>query len=315
MPALNPTTAVGILSAIGNTPLVALGSVVPPGHARVVVKLESGNPTGGMKDRVALAMIRGAAAAGTLTPGGTVVEYTAGTTGISLAFVCAALGYRAHFAFSDAFSQDKLHTMRAYGAEITTVPSAQGKITASLIKALIATAAQISRRPGHWYCDQLNNRDGEAGYHALGDELWEQSGERVDALVQAVGTAHSLHGTAGALRRHNPALRVVAVEPAESPVLSGGAAGAHNIDGIGIGFVPPLWRPEEVTEILRVSTTEAKWMARRLAREEGVFAGTSTGANVVAALKVAQRLGSEATVATIAVDSGLRYLSTDLYRT
>jgi len=312
---LNATTTAGILSAIGNTPLVALGSVVPPGHARVVVKLESGNPTGGMKDRVALAMIRGAAAAGTLTPGGTVVEYTAGTTGISLAFVCAALGYRAHFAFSDAFSQDKLHTMRAYGAEITTVPSAQGKITASLIKALIATAAQISRRPGHWYCDQLNNRDGEAGYHALGDELWEQSGERVDALVQAVGTAHSLHGTAGALRRHNPALRVVAVEPAESPVLSGGAAGAHNIDGIGIGFVPPLWRPEEVTEILRVSTTEAKWMARRLAREEGVFAGTSTGANVVAALKVAQRLGSEATVATIAVDSGLRYLSTDLYRT
>lgn len=312
---MNATTTGGILSAIGNTPLVALRSVVPPGHARVLVKLESANPTGSMKDRVALAMIRGAAAAGTLTPGGTVVEYTAGTTGISLAFVCAALGYRAHFAFSDAFSQDKLYTMRAYGAETTSVPSAGGAITASLIKALIATAAEISRRPGHWYCDQLNNRDGEAGYHALGDELWEQSGAKVDALVQAVGTAHSLHGTAGALRRHNPALRVVAVEPAETPVLSGGAAGAHNIDGIGIGFVPPLWRPDEVTEILRVATTEAKWMARRLAREEGVFAGTSTGANVVAALKVAQRLGSEATVATIAVDSGLRYLSTDLYRT
>ncbi len=288
---------------------------MPPGHARVVVKLESANPTGSMKDRVALAMIRGAAAAGTLAPGGTVVEYTAGSTGISLAFVCAALGYRAHFAFSDAFSEDKLHTMCAYGAAITTVPSAGGAITASLFKALIATAAEISRRPGHWYCDQLNNRDGEAGYHALGDELWRQAGERVDALVHCVGTAHSLLGTAGALRRHNPALRVVAVEPAESPVLSGGAAGAHNIDGIGIGFVPPLWRPDEVNEILGVSTTEAKWMARRLAREEGVFAGTSTGANVVAALKVAQRLGPDASVATIAVDSGLRYLSTDLYRT
>jgi len=229
--------------------------------------------------------------------------------------VCAALGYRAHFAFSDAFSQDKLHTMRAYGAEITTVPSQQGRITGSLIKALIATAAEISRRPGHWYCDQLNNRDGEAGYHALGDELWAQSGAGVDALVQAVGTAHSIHGTASALRRHNPGLRVVAVEPTETPVLAGGAAGAHNIDGIGIGFVPPLWKPDEVNEILSVSTTEAKWMARRLAREEGVFAGTSTGANVVAALKVAQRLGADATVATIAVDSGLRYLSTDLYRT
>lgn len=312
---MNPTSAGGILTAIGNTPLVALKRVVPPGHARVVVKLESANPTGSMKDRVALAMITGAAAAGTLAPGDTVVEYTAGTTGISLAFVCAALGYRAHFAFSDAFSQDKLHTMRAYGAEITTVPSAEGRITESLIKALIATAAQISRRPRHWYCDQLNNRDGEAGYHGLGDELWEQSGARVDALVQAVGTAHSLHGAAAALRRHNPGLRVVAVEPAETPVLSGGAAGAHNIDGIGIGFVPPLWRPADVTEILTVSTTEAKWMARRLAREEGVFAGTSTGANVVAALKVAQRLGPDATVATIAVDSGLRYLSTDLYRT
>lgn len=312
---MNPTTAAGILSAIGNTPLVALKSVVPPGHARVVVKLEAANPTGSMKDRVALAMIGGAAAAGTLAPGDTVVEYTAGTTGISLAFVCAALGYRAHFAFSDAFSQDKLHTMRAYGAEITTVPSQQGRITGSLIKALIATAAEISRRPGHWYCDQLNNRDGEAGYHALGDELWAQSGAGVDALVQAVGTAHSIHGTASALRRHNPGLRVVAVEPTETPVLAGGAAGAHNIDGIGIGFVPPLWKPDEVNEILSVSTTEAKWMARRLAREEGVFAGTSTGANVVAALKVAQRLGADATVATIAVDSGLRYLSTDLYRT
>jgi cysteine synthase A len=313
VPAVNATDG-GILAAIGNTPLVALKRVVPPGHARVVVKLESANPTGSMKDRVALAMIGGAAAAGTLAAGDTVVEYTAGTTGISLALVCAALGYRAHFVFSDAFSQDKLHTMRAYGAEITSVPSAAGGITASLIKALIATAAEISRRPHHWYCDQLNNRDGEAGYHALGDELWEQSGARVDALVHCVGTAHSIHGTAGALRRHNPGLRVVAVEPAETPVLSGGAAGAHNIDGIGIGFVPPLWRPGEVNEILTVATTEAKWMARRLAREEGVFAGASTGANVVAALKVAQRLGSEATVATIAVDSGLRYLSTDLYR-
>jgi cysteine synthase len=303
-----------ILEAIGNTPLVRLQRLAPPGSARVVVKLESANPTGSMKDRVARAMIEHAAADGRLAAGDTVVEYTAGTTGISLALVCAALGFNAHFVFSDAFSEDKRHTMRAYGATITDVPSDRGQITEKLIKALISTAADLSRLPGHWGCDQLNNRDGEAGYYALGEELWGQSGASVDAFVQAVGTAHSLNGTAHTLRRHNPRLRVVAVEPAESPVLSGGPTGAHNIDGIGIGFVPPLFRRADVDEILTVSTADAKAMARRLAREEAIFAGTSTGANVVAALRVAARLGSGATVATIAVDSGLRYLRTDLYR-
>lgn len=304
----------GVLAAIGNTPLIELQRVPGAGAARLVVKLESANPTGSMKDRVARAMIERAAADGRLRPRDTVVEYTAGTTGISLALVCAALGFKAHFVFSNAFSPDKRHTMRAYGAEITDVEAVGGAITEQLIKGLIAKADEISRRPGHWYCDQLNNRDGEAGYHALGEELWQQSGGRVDAFVHSVGTAHSIHGSAHALRLHNPRLRVIAVEPAESPVLSGGAPGAHHIDGIGIGFVPPLWRRAEVDEILTVPTADAKAMARRLAREEGVFAGTSTGANLVAALAVAQRLGPKATVATIAVDSGLRYLSTDVFR-
>jgi cysteine synthase len=307
-------TTTGVLAAIGNTPLVELQRVVPAGSARVVIKLESANPTGSMKDRVARAMIASAAADGRLRPGDTVVEYTAGTTGISLALVCAALGFKAHFVFSDAFSLDKRLTMQAYGAAITDVASEGGRITEKLIRGIIAKAAELSERPGHWYCDQLQNRDGEAGYHALGEELWQQSGGRVEALVQAVGTAHSIHGSAHALRLHNPRLRVVAVEPAESAVLSGRPSGAHNIDGIGIGFIPPLFRREEVDEILTVSTADAKTMARRLAREEAVFAGTSTGANVVAALAVAQRLGPKATVATIAVDSGLRYLSTDVFR-
>jgi cysteine synthase A len=302
-----------ILDAIGNTPLVALAQVVPPGSARVLVKLESANPTGSMKDRVARAMIAGAVRAGRLAPGDTVVEYTAGTTGISLALVCAALGYRAHFVFSDAFSEDKRRTMQAYGAEITSVRSEAGRITEALIKSLISTAGKISSRPHHWYCDQLNNQDGEAGYHGLGEELWAQSGG-LDAFVHCVGTAHSIHGTARALRAHNPRLEVIAVEPAESAVLSGRPSGAHNIDGIGIGFAPPLWRRAEVDELMPVSTADAKWMARRLAREEALFAGTSTGANVVAALAVAERLGPGATVATVAVDSGLRYLSTDVYR-
>jgi cysteine synthase A len=204
--------------------------------------------------------------------------------------------------------------MRAYGAEITDVASENKKINEQLVRKMIETAREISRRPGHWWCDQLNNRDGEAGYYPLGEELWRQSGQRVDAFVHSVSTAHSIHGTAHALRGHNPKLRVCAVEPAESAILSGGRSGSHQIEGIGIGFIPPLWQPNEVDEILAVSTQDAKAMARRLAREEAIFAGISTGANVVAALRVAQRLGAGATVATIIVDSGLRYLSTDVFR-
>jgi len=308
------SSALQIVDAIGNTPLVELRHVVPVGCARVVAKLESVNPTGSMKDRVARAMVDRAAAEGRLPPGGTVVEYTAGTTGVSLALICAARGYRAHFVFSDAFSEEKRRTMRAYGAELTDVPSDRKRITEQLIRTMIATAGEIARRPGHWYCDQLSNRDGEAGYHSLGEELWEQAGGRVDAFVQAVGTAHSIHGAAHALRRHNPHVHVAAVEPAESAVLSGQPSGSHRIEGIGVGFIPPLWRRDEVNEIVPVPTEEAQSMTRRLAREEAIFAGTSTGANVVAAIRLAQQLGAGATVATIIVDSGLRYLSTDLFR-
>lgn len=304
-----------VLDAIGNTPLVELRHVVRPGAARVVAKLESANPTGSMKDRMARAMVERAAADGRLAPGGTLVEYTAGTTGISLAFVCAALGYKTHFVFSDAFSDEKRQAMRAYGADITDVRSDGGKITEDLIKTMIATAGEISRRPGHWWADQLNNHDGEAGYHALGEEVWQQTGGHVDAFVHAVSTAHSIHGTARALRRHERQVTVVAVEPAESAVLSGKPSGSHKIEGIGIGFIPPLWKPDEVDEIVTVTTGEAKAMARRLAREEAIFAGSSSGANVVASLRVAERLGPRATVATIIVDSGFRYLTTDVFRT
>jgi cysteine synthase len=313
----NPMESAGlkhVLDAIGSTPLVELRHVGASGAARVVAKLESANPTGSMKDRMARAVVERAAADGRLPAGGTVVEYTAGTTGISLAFVCAALGYKTHFVFSDAFSDEKRYAMLAYGAEITDVPSDHGRINEQLIKTMIATAGTISRRPGHWWADQLNNQDGETGYHSLGEEIWSQTGGRVDAFVHAVSTAHSIHGTAHALRRHNPDVVVAAVEPAESAVLSGKPSGSHKIEGIGIGFIPPLWKPDEVNEILTVGTDEAKAMARRLAREEAIFAGTSTGANVVAALRVAKRLGPRATVATIIVDSGLRYLSTDVFR-
>jgi cysteine synthase A len=301
-----------VLAAIGNTPLVELRRVVPLGAGRVVLKLESANPTGSMKDRVARAMVTAAANDGRLPPGGTVIEYTGGTTGVSVAFICAAMGYKAHFVYSDAFSNEKRVTMRSYGAGITDVQSEGGKITATLIKAMIAKATAMSEQPGHWFCNQLENRDGEAGYHALGDEMWQQAG-RVDAFVQSVGSAHSIHGTATALRRHNPELHVTAVEPAESSVLQGEPPGAHKIEGIGIGFRPPLWRPDEVNAVAGVSTDDANAMARRLAREEAIFAGTSTGANVIVAIEVAKRLGPGATVGAIVVDSGLRYISTDAY--
>jgi cysteine synthase A len=306
-----PTT--GALTGIGNTPLVELVRVVPEGSARVLVKLEFANPTGSMKDRMARAAIETAAGDGRLKPGDTVVEYTAGTTGISLAFVCAALGYGLHIVFSDAFSAEKGQMMRALGATVEEIPSDSGRITESLIKSIIARAEAVASEPGRWWCDQLNNGDAIAGYFPLGDEIWTQSNGRVDALVQAVGTAHSIHGAAAALRTHGTTIHVTAVEPAESAVLSGGPTGTNKIEGVGIGFIPPLWEPDQVDEIQTVTAGEAFAMARRLAREEGLFAGGSSGANVVAALRVARRLGPEATVVTILCDSGLRYLSTEPY--
>lgn len=307
------TTSAGALAGIGNTPLVELVRVVPEGSARVMVKLEFANPTGSMKDRMARTAIEGAIRNGYLLPGDTVVEYTAGTTGISLAFVCAALGYPLHIVFSDAFSVEKRRTMRAFGATVEDVPSDGGRINEKLIKSMIARAGEVAAEPGRWWCDQLNNHDAIAGYVPLGEEIWDQTAGRIDAFVHAVGTAHSIHGAAGAIRAHGTELHVTAVEPAESAVLSGGVTGSHRIEGIGIGFIPPLWEPDQVDEIQTVATDDAIAMARRLAREEGLFAGASSGANVVAALRVAERLGPEATVVTILCDSGLRYLSTDLY--
>jgi cysteine synthase A len=303
-----------ILALIGNTPLVELKQVVPSNSARVVVKLEWTNPTGSMKDRMALAAIESAEGDGRLQPGGTVVEYTGGTTGVSLAFVCAAKGYKIKIVFSDAFSREKEQMMRAYGAEVSIVPSYGKGITERLIKEMIEHTRIMGQEPGHWWSDQLNNHDAIAGYYSLGEEIWQQTYGTVTAFVHAVGTAHSIHGVTEALWKYEPKIHIVGVEPTESAVLSGQVSGSHNIEGIGIGFIPPLWNPELVNEIMTVSTAEAKSMARRLAQEEGIFAGTSSGANVVAALRLARRLGPKATVATLVVDSGLRYMSTDLYR-
>jgi cysteine synthase A len=304
-----------LLEAVGNTPIVELQRIRPGRGGRVMVKLESMNPTGSMKDRIALAMITRAAADGRLAPGGRVVEYTGGSTGMALAFVCAASGYGCTLVSSDAFSEEKLTGMVALGADVVIVPSDHKRITEELIREMIVTAQRLAKEPGTYWTDQLNNPDGEAGYHPLGEEIWAQTDGRVAAFVQCVGTAHSLHGTAHILRGHRFDMRIVAVEPAESPVLSQGHSGGHRIEGIGIGFAPPLWHPEQVDQIVQVASDDAMTMARRLAAEEGLFAGTSTGANVIAALRVAEELPADGVVVTLAVDSGLKYLSTELYST
>ena len=303
-----------ILRAIGNTSIVRLRRVVPPGCAQVWVKLEWENPTGSMKDRMARAVIERAEADGRLKPGDTVIEYTGGSTGTSLALVCAAKGYRIHIVTSDAFSQEKRDHMAALGAELTLVPSEGGLTTKKLILDMIETARALSREPNTFWTDQLNNHDSIAGYRQLGEEIWSQMNGEIDAFVHCVGTAASLRGVASVLKQHRPAIRVIAVEPAESAVLSGGAAGPHKIEGVGIGYTPPLWDPAVVDEVVAVKTADAMAVARRLARDEAMFAGTSSGANVIAALAVAERLGSGARVATLIADSGLKYLSTDVYR-
>ena len=303
-----------ILHAIGNTSIVRLRKVVPPGCAAIWVKLEWENPTGSVKDRMAEAVISRAEEDGRLRPGDTVVEYTGGSTGASLALVCAARGYRIRIVSSDAFSREKLDQMGALGAELTLVPSEGGLTTKKLILDMIETARALSREPHTYWTDQLNNRDSIAGYYPLGEEIWSQTMGRIDAFVHCVGTAASSRGVATVLKRYKPGVKIVVVEPAESSVLLGGQAGPHKIEGVGIGYIPPLWEPALVDEIQPVKTDEAKAMARRLAREEALFAGTSSGANVVAAIRVAERLGPEARVVTLMADSGLKYLNTDVYR-
>ena len=308
------TSNVHILQAIGNTSLVQLRRIVPPNSAQIFAKLEWQNPTGSMKDRMALGVITRAEQNGRLRPGGTVVEYTGGSTGASLAMVCTAKGYNTHMVSSRAFSQEKLDHMVAYGAKLTLIPYAGGGATKQMFLDMIETARQLSTQPNTYWVNQLSNPDTVPGYYPMGEEIWQQMEGHIDAFVHSVGTFASLCGVATVLKKHNPRIKIVAVEPEESRVLSGGTPGAHDIEGIGVGFTPPLWKPKLVDEVLSVKTADAKGMARELARKEALFAGTSSGGNVHAALRVAQKLSPKAKVVTLMIDSGLKYLSTDVYR-
>ena len=313
MKAVPPLSYRSALEAVGNTPVVQLRKIVPPGSADIYVKLEFLNPTGSYKDRMALAMIEQAEARGDLRPGMTVVEYTGGSTGSSLAFVCAVKGYRLKAVSSDAFAREKLQTMKAFGAELHLVPSDGGKVTPDLVPRMIEKAKSLVGQQDTYFTNQLYNSDSIAGYQTIGKELLHQIDTRIDAFCGGVGTAGMLMGVAQELRAAHPQVRIVALEPATSAVISTGKAGAHHVDGIGIGFVPPLLKRELYDEARGIDEAEARRMVRQLAKEEGLFAGTSSGLNVVGALQLAKELGEGKTVVTVAVDTGLKYLAGDLY--
>ena len=304
-----------VLEAIGNTPAVKLRKLVTREMADVVVKLEYYNPTGSYKDRMALAMIEGAEARGSLRPGMRVVEYTGGSTGSSLALVCAIKGYPFVAVSSDGFAREKLQTMRLFGADLQIVPSENGKLTPELFRTMIDQAKKLSEEPNTYYTDQFNNADAIQGYMGIGKELFEQTGPEIAAFCGGVGTAGMLMGVSRALKARGSHARIVALEPASSPVLTTGKGGPHRVEGIAPGFRPPHLKDGDFDEVRTVDEQEARAMARRLAKEEGIFAGTSSGLNVVAALQLARELGPGKTVATVAVDSGLKYLAGDLYAT
>jgi cysteine synthase len=298
-----------ILDAIGNTPLVRVRACAPPNGAELWLKLEYRNPSGSMKDRLALAMIEGAERDGLLSPGDTVVEYTGGSTGPALALVCRAKGYRALIVMADCFTEERFQLLRALGAEVDVVPSVEGrpKVTAQDIENMVARAAELAAQPGHYATDQFNNpyavpalRDG------LGREVWEQSEGRVTAFCHGLGTATSLMGVSDALRPHG--VFIQAHEPAGSAAISGGSRGSFAMQGWA-GFVMPHWDPERVDHLEAIPDAEAIEMTKRLATEDGIFAGISTGANVVGAHRLAERLGGDAVIVSLAVDSGFKYMS------
>ncbi len=296
-----------------STPLVRLRAVVPQGAADVLVKLEFYNPTGSYKDRMALAMIAGAEARGALRPGMRVVEFTGGSTGSSLAMVCAAKGYRCVLLSSDAFAEEKLRTMRAFGAELRIVKSDGGKVTPALFERFKQEIAVLSAEPDTYWTDQFNNRDAIDGYAGIGRELVEQTGGAIDVFCGAVGTGGMLAGVIRALRDGGCRARIVALEPASSPAMTQGHGGAHSVEGIGTGRIPPHMAHKPYDEARAIREEDARAMARRLAREEGLLVGTSSALNIAAAIDLARELGPGKVVVTVAVDTGLKYLAGDLF--
>jgi cysteine synthase len=303
------------MKAIGNTPIIKLERLSEPGCAEIWIKLEGANPTGSMKDRMALSMIEGAERRGQLKPGGRVIDYTGGSTGSSLAMVCATKGYQAHFVTSDAFSAEKLQTMKAFGASLEIFPSGDGKITAALIDSMVARARELSKEENTFWTDQFNNVDNRNAYHKMAKEIIGILGNTIDEFIMGVGTGGSFSGNAEIFKEQVPGIRCIAIEPYYVRALSGGdISGKHKLEGIGSGFVPAITRLDLADEIEQVKDEDAIVMARKLARTEGIWAGTTTGANVWTAIQRARKLGEGKRIVTIAVDSGLKYLNGELYK-
>ena len=302
------------MKAIGNTPLIKLERLVEPGWAEVYVKYEGANPTGSMKDRMALAMIEGAERRGDLKPGGTVMDYTGGSTGSSLAMVCAAKGYKAHFVSSDAFAREKLQTMRAFGATLELVPSENGKISARVIDDAVARVREISKQPNTFWTDQFNNLDNRNAYHKMAGEILAALNNNIDEFITGVGTGGCFSGNSEVFKKVVPGIRCIAIEPYNVRTLSGGdTSGTHLLEGMGAGFIPSIFRADLADEIIAVRDEDAYETARKLSRLEGIFGGASSGSNVWAALQRAKVLGPGKRIVTVICDTGLKYLQGDLY--
>lgn len=303
------------MKSIGNTPLIRLEHLPEAGSAEIFVKWEGANPTGSMKDRMAQAMIAGAEQRGDLQPGGTVVDYTGGSTGSSLAMICATRGYKAHFVSSDAFAEEKLQTMRAFGATVDVIPSINRKVTQELINVSLELVQELAINPNTFWTDQFNNPDNSKGYHQMAHEILHSLDGKVDEFIMGVGTGGCFSGNAEVLKAEMPTVRCIALEPQTSRALSGkGPLEGHRLEGMGAGFVPSICRLDLADEIIAVSDEQAYQTARLLAQVEGIFGGITSGANVWAALQRARVLGHGHVVVTVIVDSGLKYLRGDLFR-
>ncbi len=300
---------------VGNTPLIKLERIQGEDCADIYVKYEGGNPTGSMKDRMALSMIEGAERRGELLSGGRVVEYTGGSTGSSLAMICAVKGYKAHFVSSDAFAEEKLQTMRAFGAQLEIIPSNNGEITAKLIDDMIYRANELSKAPNTFWTDQINNVDNRNAYHKMADEIIEDLGTNIDEFMTGVGTGACFSGNAEILKEKIPQIKCSAIEPLNVKFLSGGdITGTHRLEGIGLGFIPSIYRQDLQDEVISVSDKDAYETAKKLATQEGIWGGITSGANVWATIQRGKEIGPGKTIVTVIIDSGLRYLFGDLYK-
>ena len=308
-----PTNS-NILQTIGNTPLVKLSKIVPEHCADIYVKLEYFNPTGSYKDRMALAMVEEAEKRGDINPDTTIVEYTGGSTGTSLAFICAVKGYHFRVICSDAFAKEKLKTMQLFGADLEIIAAEEGRITPSLFIKMEERVKQIVIDSGAYWTRQFHNEDALEGYKKLGQEIINQVPNSIDAFCGGVGTAGMLTGVARVLKANNKQIKIIALEPASSAFLSTGIKGSHRIEGMGTGALPPLFEKEKVyDEVKAIDESNARKTAKLLASEEGIFAGTSSGLNIFAAIEIGKQLGPGKTVVTVACDSGMKYLAGDLF--